>query len=115
MVRTNAKRIAVLSLCIATLLAVSLPILLYWIGLANINGRPARPPPGNTIAADTSLLQRAFHSDGPISIHSSNPWSYAASLLAMRANGLRMDGGSKAIWLIVSNYNSKQLADRRMS
>lgn len=114
MVRTIATKIAVFTLCAAAFLAFSLPVALYWLGLANINGRPERPIPGNTITADTSLLQQAFHSDRPIAIRASNPWSYAASLLTMRANGLRLDGGSKAIWLIVSNYNSKHLGDQRM-
>ena len=115
MVRAIAIKIAVVSLCAAAFLAFSTPVTLYWLGLANVKGRPERPILANNIAADTSLLQQAFHSDEPITIRASNPWSYAASLLTMRANGRHLDGGSKAIWLIVRNYNSKHLGDQRMS
>jgi hypothetical protein len=74
-----------------------------------------RQPLANNIAADTALLQQAFRSETPIAIHTSNPWAYATSILTASANDLRLDGGSRAIWLIVSNYNSKHLRDRRMS
>lgn len=43
----------------------------------------------------------------------SNPWTYAASLLAMRANSMSMDVGSKAIWEIGGAALLQQIAEKK--
>ena len=62
---TILQKIIVALFCAVVLLAVGLPMSLYWSGLANIEGRP--PPIASTdIAADTALLQQTFRSHSPI-------------------------------------------------
>lgn len=90
---------------------LAVPMGLYWIGLHNIDGRPIPPVQTNSGAADTALLEQAFHSTSPFDVHILNPWTYVSSIGGNHV--ITSDGGSHAIWLIVRNYNSSHLKHRQ--
>jgi hypothetical protein len=112
MIRKVLRTAAISLVCGSVFLVVAVPIVLYWLGLHNIDGRPKPLVQANNGAADTTLLQQAFHSTLPFDVHALNPWTYLISLgpsLAMTS-----DSGSHAIWMIVRTYNSSHLKNRRM-
>jgi hypothetical protein len=85
---------------------------LYALGLYNIEERPTPPVLTSSGAADTTLLQQAFHSTtSPIDIRVLNPWTFVTTLRSK--NVMTSDGGSHAIWMIVRDYNSGHLKHRR--
>jgi hypothetical protein len=115
MARKFVLKVAIASLLCVALFVFSLPIGLYWFGLSKIEGRPEPPTQTNNTAADTALLLQDFRSQAPIAVHALNPWTYVITLLTERADDLRMDPGSHAIWLIARDYNYKHIKDRKMS
>jgi hypothetical protein len=113
--RTLLLKTAAVFLGGAALLAAGTPLGLYWLGLSNIEGRPKAPTRANSIPADIALLREEFGSDAPVEVRVLNPWIYAASLMAVNPNNLRLDNGAQAVWLIASNYNERNLKVRKMS
>jgi hypothetical protein len=113
--RTFLLKTAAVFLGAAALLTAGIPLCLYWFGLSNIDGRPEPPARVNSIAADIALLREEFRSDAPVEVRYLNPWNYAARLVAENPSNFRLDNGAHAVWLIVSNYNGKNLKSRRMS
>lgn len=79
MLRRIPRKIIVALFCAVVLLAVGLPMSLYWTGLNNIEGRP-QPIASTDIAADTALLQQTFRSPSPIVVEALNPWTFLGSL-----------------------------------
>jgi hypothetical protein len=113
--RTLLLKTAAVFLGGAALLAAGTPLGLYWLGLSNIEGRPKPPTRANSIPAEVALLREEFGSDAPVEVRVLNPWIYAASLMAVNPNNLRLDNGAHAVWLIASNYNERNLKVRKMS
>ena len=113
MVRTALNKVAIALICGAGILVLGVPPGLYVVGLSNIEGRPKAPTDMNHLAADTVLLQQAFRSTAPITVHVLNPWTYVATLLT--EDPKNQDNGSDALWLIARNYNYKHLKSRKMS
>lgn len=74
MPRTILRIVIVALFCAVVLLAVGLPMSLYWMGFTNIEGRP-RPIASTDIAADTALLQEKFWSHSLMVIQVLNPSS----------------------------------------
>jgi hypothetical protein len=112
--RSLTGKVAVAFLIAAFLLGFGLPIVLYGIGLSNIEGRPEAPMQVNNLAIDTAFLQHAFRSSEPVALRVLNPWTYAASLVTDDTN-LSSDDGSAAAWVVARNYNSNHLKDHRMT
>ena len=115
MIRTTLRNVAIAFVCGAGILVIGVPLGLYVLGLSNIEGRPEPPTDTNHIAADTALLQQAFRSSAPVTVHVLNPWTYAATLLTENPEDWRADNGSSAVCLIARNYNYKHLKNRKMS
>jgi hypothetical protein len=115
MTRTLLLRTAAVILGVTTLLASSIPLGLYWLGLSNIEGRPERPTATSNVIADSALLQQDLRTQGPIVIVALNPWTFifdtiheAQTFSAEHARSLR------AVGIIVVNYNSNHIRDHRM-
>jgi hypothetical protein len=116
--RSLIGKFAIACLAVVLLAALSLPLGVYWFGLSNISGRPERLARTANIAADTALLQQEFGSAAPVAVHAQDPWSFTASLamdvlLDKSAKDLHLDNGSRAIWLVASDYNIRHLKSRR--
>jgi hypothetical protein len=115
MARTFLLKTAAVLLGAAALLATGIPLGLYWLGLSNIEGRPEPPTQTSNVIADSALLQRDLRMQGPIVIDALNPWTFivdtfheAQRLPSEHARSVR------AVGIIVVNYNSSHLRDRRM-
>jgi hypothetical protein len=107
---TLIRRAGVALFCAVVMLAVGLPLSLYWSGLANIEGRP-QPTTSKDIAADRTILQEKFGSSAPIVVPVLNPWTFVWSLCSVAVP----DVGASALWVVVRNYNYTHLRKRRMS
>lgn len=112
--RSSLRKITIAALTAAALLALGVPLGLYGLGLANIEGRPEVPTRTNDIEADAALLHQTFRSQAPVAVRSLNPWTYAETLLTATGKDLQLDIGSRAVWTIVSNYNRNHLKYRKM-
>jgi hypothetical protein len=110
--RTILRKIIVALVCSVVLLAVGLPLSLYWMGLGNIEGRP-QPIASTDIAADTALLQQKFRSPSPFVVQVLNPWTFLGSLRAPAV--IERDVGASAVWVVVRSYNSTHLRKRKMT
>jgi hypothetical protein len=110
-VRTIIRKTVVALFCAVVLLAVGLPLSLYWSGLANIEGRP-QPTTTKDIAADRALLQEKFLSSSPIVVAVLNPWNF---LWSQHVDVKTPDVGASAVWVVVRTYNYTHLRKRRMS
>jgi hypothetical protein len=110
--RTVLRKIIVALVSSVVLLAVGLPLSLYWMGLGNIEGRP-QPIASTDIVADTTLLQQKFRSPSPIVVQVLNPWTFLGSLRASAV--IERDAGASAVWVVVRSYNSTHLRKRKMT
>jgi hypothetical protein len=113
MIRGWLRRVGVALLCAGVAFIIGLPFGLYGLGLSNIEGRPEAPLTTNDPGADTAVLQEEFRSEEPIAVHVLDPWTFVLSLSANKS--LDTDGGSRAVWARVRNYNYSHLKNRKMS
>jgi hypothetical protein len=112
MARTPLGKIVLGSLGAAALLAFSVPLGLYGLGLSNIDGRPTPPIQTNDLAADTALLQRTLRSEAPVEAQVLNPWTFVGEL--RYAKGSTLDNGSRAVWIVVGHYDASHLKNHAM-
>jgi hypothetical protein len=96
------------------LLIAGVPLGLYWVGLSNIEGRAEPPTQTSNVVADSELLKRDLGTHDPIVIETANPWTLLGGMFFGRQD-LRSEHGRslRAVGIIVVNYNSIHLRDRR--
>jgi hypothetical protein len=92
------------------LVAACIPLGLYFLGLANIEGRPTPPTQTNNVVADQELLKQNLGTRDPIVIEAANPWTFLCSMFFGKQD-LRSEHGRslRAVGIIAITYNSSHL------
>jgi len=106
------KKKLIVVFLISVIATVSVPWLLYAIGLMNVSGRPERA----TISITDVEAERIWYElreTGPVQVARIGPWDYV--LLFISAEPLNAHPGMKAAGFIARDYNSGKLNDKRMA
>jgi hypothetical protein len=107
MTRSFLLKIAVVLLGAGALLAVGIPLGLYWLGLSNIEGRPEPPMQTSNVIADSAQLQRDLRTQKPVVIDAPNPWTFFVGAIQVDPKFSSEHARSlRAVGMIVNHYNS---------
>lgn len=96
---------ALLSLLVVFASILSVPGIIYVVGLARVHGRPVPADPSQYSSEAISAAWMRCREQIPIAVHASNPWSFAYKF--MFADPLEATPGERASWRIASTHNSR--------
>jgi hypothetical protein len=97
-------KLGAFALACAFVLVGALPLVLYWVGLSGIEGRPLPTARTQDLSADYAFLATRFKGRSPVAMTTLTPWSYS----------FRADSGGPIAWIIASRYNADHLKHRGM-
>ena len=110
MLRKHKAILIALPLSVTGLIGVG-PLVLYGMGLLNIEGRPTAPSTTNVEAKDEASLRCELKGDQDLSVPRLNPYNYL--LKGYDTNPDRRSTGLSAVWVVARDYNQSHLKNRR--
>ena len=113
----RAGAILAFAIGVILILATLLPGIIYFVGLFNIDGRPAfaqtcQLNSAQKLALWKELGESAKHAND-ISVRAMNPWAFAAKFHFKTMS--KRNAGERAAWFVARNHNIKHLGNRRMT
>ena len=106
------EKIIISTLIIVVVGALSFPWVLYLIGLANMEGRPALTENNRISETEINALWNEFRENGPVHIERLNPCYYALFFVGPMTR--KPASGERLVGYIASDYNSHHLKNRRI-
>lgn len=95
---------------ISTVLLLLLsPLLLYCVGLKNIDGRPGKPSVSTVQQKEASAVWSMLKESGMVKVTPLNPYLYLKSLIGDRP----LPPGAKVAWYVARDYNNRNLKHKR--
>src|SRR5258708_21095915 len=82
----------------------ALPLVLYWVGLSGIEGRPLPTARTQGLSGDYAYLATRFRGRSPVAMTTLTPWTY----------WFLADSSSPVAWIIARRYNADHLRHRGM-